>query len=72
MFLTHQNLSVNITEFNYKTIMEAHKSNRKNVTDDISLLDLNKVKCKIIKGSYRNITITTPEYIYTAKTILDI
>ena len=58
--------------FNYKTIMEAHKSNRKNVTDDISLLDLNKVKCKIIKGSYRNIKITTPEDIYTAKTILDI
>ena len=29
--------------FNYKTIMEAHKSNRKNVTDDISFLDLNKV-----------------------------
>ena len=58
--------------FNYKTIMEAHKSNRKNVTDDISLLDLNKVKCKIIKGSHRNIKITTPEDIYTAKTILDI
>ncbi len=58
--------------FNYKTIMEAHKSNRKNVTDDISLLDLNKVKCKIIKGSYRNIKITTPEDIYTAKTILDL
>ena len=58
--------------FDYKTIMNAHKINKKDVTDDISLLDLNQTKCKIIQGSPQNIKITTLEDIHTAKSILNL
>ena len=58
--------------FDYKTIMNAYKMDKKDVTDDISLLDLNQTKCKIIAGSSKNIKITTSEDIHTAKSILNL
>ena len=56
--------------FEYKTIIKAHEVCDKKVTDDISLLDLNKIKCKIIEGSPKNIKITNPSDIYLAENIL--
>ena len=58
--------------FDYQTILQAHQVKKKNITDDISLINLDEIKCKIITGSHRNIKITTPEDIHTAKSILDL
>ena len=58
--------------FDYNTIMSAHKMDKKDVTDDISLLDLNQTKCKIIEGSLKNMKITTSADIRTAKSILNL
>ena len=58
--------------FDYQTILQAHQNKRIDVTDDISLINLNQIKCKIISGSHRNIKITTPQDIHTAKSILDL
>ena len=58
--------------FDYQTILQAHQNKRIDVTDDISLINLNQIKCKIISGSPRNIKITTPQDIHTAKSILDL
>ena len=57
--------------FKYKTILDAHKNRTGSVTDDISLLDLNKTKCKVIKGSKKNIKITTNDDIQFAMQILN-
>ena len=57
--------------FKYKTILDAHKNRTGSVTDDISLLDLNKTKCKVIKGSKKNIKITTNDDIQFAMHILN-
>ena len=57
--------------FDYSTIFKAHKTCNQNVTDDISLLELEKVKCKIVEGASENIKITTPTDIRLAKNILD-
>ena len=57
--------------FKYKTILDAHKNRTGSVTDDISLLDLNKIKCKVIKGSKKNIKITTNDDIQFAMHILN-
>tara|TARA_Y100001978_G_scaffold108431_1_gene96868 strand:+ start:317 stop:967 length:651 start_codon:yes stop_codon:yes gene_type:complete len=57
--------------FDYKTILNAHKNRNESVTDDISLLDLNKIRCKIIKGSKKNIKITTNDDIKFAINILN-
>ena len=57
--------------FHYKTILNAHKNRTESVTDDISLLDLNKIRCKIIKGSKKNIKITTNDDIKFAINILN-
>ena len=65
-------ISKGIKVFIFHTYQEFNGQYLQPVSLHISLLDLNKVKCKIIKGSHRNIKITTPEDIYTAKTILDI
>ena len=58
--------------FDYKTIMNAHQNKGGDVTDDISLININQIKCKIIEGSSKNIKITTHEDIYTAKSILNL
>lgn len=57
--------------FDYKTILNAHKNRAGSVTDDISLLDLDKTKCKVIKGSKKNIKITTNSDIQFAMNILN-
>ena len=57
--------------FKYKTILDAHKNRTGSVTDDISLLDLNETKCKVIKGSKKNIKITTNDDIQFAMHILN-
>ena len=57
--------------FKYKTIFDAHKNRTGSVTDDISLLDLNKTKCKVVKGSKKNIKITTNDDIQFAMHILN-
>ena len=57
--------------FHYKTILNAHKNRTESVTDDISLLDLNKIRCKIIEGSKKNIKITTNDDIKFAINILN-
>ena len=57
--------------FDYKTILNAHKNRTESVTDDISLLDLNKIRCKIIEGSKKNIKITTNDDIKFAINILN-
>ena len=57
--------------FKYKTILDAHKNRSGSVTDDISLLDLNETKCKVIKGSKKNIKITTNDDIQFAMHILN-
>lgn len=57
--------------FKYKTILDAHKNRTGSVTDDISLIDLNKTKCKVIKGSKKNIKITTNDDIQFAMHILN-
>ena len=58
--------------FDYQTILQAHQNKQIDVTDDISLINLNQIKCKIVSGSPRNIKITTPQDIHTAKSILDL
>jgi len=58
--------------FDYQTILQAHQNKQIDVTDDISLINLNQIKCKIVPGSHRNIKITTPQDIHTAKSILDL
>ena len=58
--------------FDYQTILQAHENKQIDVTDDISLINLNQIKCKIVPGSHRNIKITTPQDIHTAKSILDL
>ena len=58
--------------FDYQTILQAHQAKKKNVTDDISMINLDEIKCKIITGSPRNIKITTPEDIHAAKSILNL
>ena len=58
--------------FDYKTIMNAHKMDKKDVTDDITLLDLNQTKCKIIEGSSKNMKITTSADVRTAKGMLNL
>ena len=58
--------------FDYKTIMNAYKMDKRDVTDDISLLDLNQTKCKIIEGSSKNMKITTSADIRTAKGMLNL
>ena len=58
--------------FDYQTILQAHQNKQIDATDDISLINLNQIKCKIISGSPRNIKITTPQDIHTAKSILDL
>jgi len=57
--------------FKYKTILDAHKNRTGSVTDDISLLDLSETKCKVIKGSKKNIKITTNDDIQFAMHILN-
>lgn len=57
--------------FDYKTILNAHENRAGSVTDDISLLDLNKTRCKVIKGSKKNIKITTNSDIQFAMNILN-
>jgi len=56
--------------FNYKLIFSAYQKGTRNVTDDISLIDLNKVKIKIIEGSNYNIKITNTEDLKLAESIL--
>ena len=58
--------------FDYQTILQAHENKQIDVTDDISLINLNQIKCKIVPGSHHNIKITTPQDIHTAKSILDL
>ena len=58
--------------FKYKLISEAYRKNEKLVTDDISLIDLEKIKCKIIEGENYNIKITNAEDIKLAESILKI
>ena len=55
-----------------KIISEAYQKNEKLVTDDISLIDLEKIKCKIIEGENYNIKITNAEDIKLAESILKI
>ena len=57
--------------FDYKTILNAHENRVGSVTDDISLLDLNKTRCKVIKASKKNIKITTNSDIQFAMNILN-
>lgn len=58
--------------FEYNTILNAHKNSQKDATDDISLLELDQIKCKIIEGSSNNIKITTSADIHTAGSILNL
>jgi len=58
--------------FEYNTIMKAHENSMEKATDDISLLKLNEIKCKIVKGSPKNIKITNSTDIHTAKSILNL
>ena len=58
--------------FKYKLISEAYQKTEKLVTDDISLIDLEKIKCKIIEGENYNIKITNAEDIKLAESILKI
>jgi len=58
--------------FEYNTIINAHKNSTQDATDDISLLELDKIKCKVIEGSPKNIKITTSTDIHTAKSILNL
>ncbi len=56
--------------FNYKLIYNAYKKEQKNVTDDISLINLEKTNYKIIEGSSYNIKITNSEDLLLAESIL--
>ena len=56
--------------FNYKLIYNAYKKEQKNVTDDISLINLEKTNYKIIEGSSYNIKITNTEDLKLAESIL--
>ena len=58
--------------FEYNTILNAHKNSTQDATDDISLLELDQIKCKIIEGSPNNIKITTSADIHTARSILNL
>ena len=49
-----------------------YQKTEKLVTDDISLIDLEKIKCKIIEGENYNIKITNAEDIKLAESILKI
>jgi len=44
--------------FNYKLLFNCHKKNNKQVTDDISIMKNFGYKCKLIKGSNRNLKVT--------------
>ena len=57
--------------FKYKTILDAHKNRTGSVTDDISLLDLNKQSAKLLKAQRKNIKITTNDDIQFAMHILN-
>ena len=56
--------------FNYKLIYNAYQKEQKNVTDDISLINLETIKYKIIEGSNYNIKITSSEDLLLAESIL--
>jgi len=58
--------------FEYNTILKAHKGSKGDVTDDISLLKLDEIKCKVVNGSTNNIKITSPADIHIAQSILDL
>lgn len=57
--------------FRYDLIKKAYESNGDKVTDDSSLVEaLGNNKVKILKGSYRNIKITTKEDLKIAEVLL--
>ena len=56
--------------FDYKLILNAYQKDKKNATDDISLINLNETKIKIIEGSNYNIKITNKEDLKLAECIL--
>ena len=58
--------------FEYNTILNAHKNSTQDASDDISLLELDQIKCKIIEGSSENIKITTSADIHTARSMLNL
>ncbi len=57
--------------FDYQTILNAHENRMEDVTDDISLLNLNQTTCKIIVGSKQNIKVTTSDDIQFIMNILN-
>lgn len=57
--------------FHYKTILEAHKKNQNDTTDDIRLVYEMGIKCKTILGSEKNFKITTLQDYKLAKLILE-
>jgi len=59
--------------FRYEIILKAHKKAKKNNfkgTDDASLVEMMTQPVKIVRGSYDNIKITTPEDLVLAEAIL--
>ena len=56
--------------FDYQTILNAHKNNSIEVTDDIKLVFELGIKCKTVLGSEQNFKITTKQDYQLAKLIL--
>jgi len=57
--------------FQFKEIMNAHKTCRSQVTDDIKLMVESGFKCKVVKGSLDNFKITTSKDLATSEYLIN-
>ena len=67
---TPQSFQFSLIREAYQALLEYEKTNPVSITDDASVLEqFTRVPVKIIKGSYQNIKITTPEDLFLAEQI---